>query len=249
MLISGTALVTAGALALLSSAAVGAPSITVDRQCYTSGEPIHISGSGFTPAGGVSLLFNLDLGHDPLQLGATSTTALFSGTIDLTVRAPDADRRLQQQVALSAYDDRLDEQDDDQRATSAQTRFWISQRRVVARPWMRRRTPHGQPRRRVSFHAVGWEAAGGGTLYAHYLRGARLADHRLIGGTLVRTVRMGSLSGPCGDLTVTMREFPFRPVAAGDWAVDFSTTAAWPARRAPHSGFAHVHIRRSEAVR
>jgi hypothetical protein len=48
-------------------------------------------------------------------------------------------------------------------------------------------------------------------LWAHYvLRGKR-----------VKSLLVGSLTGPCGDLTKTIRQFPFRPVRAGTYAVYF----------------------------
>ena len=46
--------------------------------------------------------------------------------------------------------------------------------------------------------AWGWQDRGE-ALYVHYLRGAKR----------VRSVRLGALSAPCGDLDVTVRQFPF----------------------------------------
>ena len=243
-------LVATAIVAALTPTALGAPLVAVDRPCFTPGELIRVSGSGFTPSGGASLLFNLDVGHSPLDLGLATTTADASGAISVDLRAPDADRRLQQQVALGASDDQLVAGGADPDTAVGTVTFWISRFGVVAQPWMTGGAEHrGEPRRRIVFHAVGWEAAGGDTLYARYLRGARVTRDRVTGGVLARTVRLGALSGPCGDLTVTMREFPFRPVAAGDWTIDFSTSPTWPARSRLHSGYAHVFVPRSRAVR
>lgn len=242
-------LVAATIVAALAPTALAAPRVAVDRPCYTPGQRIRVSGSEFSPAGGVSLLFNLDLGHDPPELGSATTTAGASGAISMDLRAPDADRRLQQQVALAADDDQLIADGADPDTAAGTATFWISQFGVIARPWMTGRSEHrGEPRRRIAFYAVGWETAGGHALYAHYLRGARVTRGRVTGGVLERTVRLGALSGPCGDLAVTMREFPFRPVAAGDWTIDFSTSPAWPARWQLHTGYAHVLVPRSRAV-
>lgn len=63
--------------------------------------------------------------------------------------------------------------------------------------------------------------ATGATLYAHYYRGT----------TRVRTVRIGALTGPCGDLRKTVPQFPFARVKAGEWRVFFSATAVLDKQR------------------
>jgi hypothetical protein len=35
----------------------------------------------------------------------------------------------------------------------------------------------------------------------------------------IKSVRIGALRGACGDLTTRIRQFPFRPVAAGAWTI------------------------------
>jgi hypothetical protein len=55
--------------------------------------------------------------------------------------------------------------------------------------------------------------------YAHYTRG----------GKLVKTIRVGALTGACGNITRHMREFPFRPVASGTWRVQFDTSLEYKA--------------------
>lgn len=62
--------------------------------------------------------------------------------------------------------------------------------------------------------SFGW-ATTGSSLYAHYYRGT----------TRIRTVRIGALTGACGDLRKTVRQFPFRGVKAGQWRIFFSATA------------------------
>ena len=65
----------------------------------------------------------------------------------------------------------------------------------------------------MTIDTYGW-TADGDTLYAHYYSGT----------THVRTARIGAVTGPCGDLPKTVRQFPFRRVRAGQWRVFFSAT-------------------------
>ena len=51
-------------------------------------------------------------------------------------------------------------------------------------------------------------------VYAHYF----------LNGKRLKTVEIGSVSGPCGDLTKKLRQFPFRPVPAGRYPIRFSGT-------------------------
>ena len=85
-------------------------------------------------------------------------------------------------------------------------------------------TPGGtaiRPRTRIRFRAVGWTTAVGRPLYIHYVRGRRI----------IRSVRLGRLAGPCGNLTKTLqRAFPFRPVQPGQYRLLFSTSLTNPVR-------------------
>jgi hypothetical protein len=77
------------------------------------------------------------------------------------------------------------------------------------------------PRTRIRFRAVGWTTAIGRPLYLHYVRGRRI----------IRSVRLGRLTGPCGGLTKTLRRaFAFRPVPAGQYRLLFSTSLTNPVR-------------------
>lgn len=75
-------------------------------------------------------------------------------------------------------------------------------------------------------------------MYAHYV----------LGGKLKKTVRIGALSGDCGNLRKRMKQFPFRPGPAGDWRVDFDTSQRY-VRQAGHVRFAHVKVPAKKAVR
>ena len=47
----------------------------------------------------------------------------------------------------------------------------------------------------------------------------------------MRSVRLGTLAGPCGNVTKTLqRAFAFRPVPAGQYRLLFSTSVTNPVR-------------------
>ena len=104
------------------------------------------------------------------------------------------------------------------------------------RPWETAVPAPGKPRRVVTLRTYGWTALTG-TLYAHYVRQGRL----------VHTVALGRLRGPCGDLTRTMREFPFRPVPAGSYLVQFDTRLDW-IKAAGRLGYRRVVVKPADAV-
>jgi hypothetical protein len=77
----------------------------------------------------------------------------------------------------------------------------------------------------------------GKTLYMHYVRHGRA----------VHTQRLGTIKGPCGTFTRHIREFDFRPVPAGTYAIRFSTRAVFRAR-VDALGYDAVVIRRRDAI-
>jgi hypothetical protein len=93
----------------------------------------------------------------------------------------------------------------------------------------------------ASFVAVGWAWATGHTLYAHYVRRGRV----------VHTARVGVLDAPCGDARATMREFPFRPVPAATYIVQFDATRAYHAPGEDIESYVYyrVRVRPRDAVR
>jgi hypothetical protein len=66
-----------------------------------------------------------------------------------------------------------------------------------------------RPTGRVRLRAYGF--VGSRKLYAHYAHNGRL----------YRTVAIGALASPCGTLSKTVAKFPFRPVPAGGWQIQF----------------------------
>jgi hypothetical protein len=65
------------------------------------------------------------------------------------------------------------------------------------------------PTARIQLRAYGF--IGYRKLYAHYAHNGRF----------YKTVAVGALSFPCGTLTKRIAKFPFRPVPAGSWRVQF----------------------------
>jgi hypothetical protein len=73
-----------------------------------------------------------------------------------------------------------------------------------------------QRAKKVTVRATGWTTAGQ-TLYIHYLRGSKL----------VRTEKVGALSGACGDLTKRIKAFAFKKAKPGVYGVRFSASPTW----------------------
>ena len=63
-------------------------------------------------------------------------------------------------------------------------------------------------------------------------------DHR------VKTVRVGAPRGPCGGLKVRFREFDFRPVRRGTYAVTFDTNPLSDESIFDSPGYLRVKVRK-----
>jgi hypothetical protein len=219
--------------------ATAAPTVNADLPCYSPGQPIGLSGAGYTPGGDVGLLFQLSGAHgnnmvapkDPLKADA-------AGGIGVRLPAPDlaSDNDLRENVTLSANDlarmgpnGPLGPPEESFAATS----FVLSAVDVLVSPWLR---GNANPRALTTFKVVGW--APYRKVYAHYL----------LKGKLIKTVQIGSVSGSCGDLTKKVRQFPFRPVPAGRYRVRFTGTSFYD----PQGfwiGYREVVVAKSKAVR
>jgi hypothetical protein len=194
------------------SGAGASPSLQTDRACYTPGETISYTGGGYTPGGSVSFFFQLSGDHGNQLLAANDPVAADpAGTIAARFGAP----------SLASSDDTTEElfttaNDQSRMGPSGPigdpadafgvTSVTLSIFDVFVPPWDRGKV---DPRRKVKVSAYGYEPAT--RLWAHYVRN----------GHLVKTVSIGALHGACGNLTKRMRQFPFRPVPAGTYAVYF----------------------------
>jgi hypothetical protein len=190
--------------------ASAAPTVTVDRACYAPGDEIVETGTGLAPNSTIDETLSL------LPFGGNATDALDTltappvaadaqGSFDRVLRAPDLARYGDgKETAHAAFVDQANPQP----SPLATAQWTLSVWDVWIRAWA-----HGtaNPRRSMVVQTSGW-TYDGPTLYAHYSRG----------GTVVKDVRIGTLQGPCGDLTRRMRQFPFGHVRPGIWKVYFS---------------------------
>jgi hypothetical protein len=228
------AIAVAGPVALLAlpAAAAADATLSVDQPCYTPGERITATGGGYTPGSqvGVSLSVLSSAGtkfffaRDPL-------TPDDGGNISVSIRAPELslDDDTVEDAAVAAYQEPGDES-----TPFGSAFFKLSTYDLVVAPWDNENV---NPKKATTFRAYGFEGLGP-VLYAHYF----------LHGKLKKTVRIGALTGACGDLSKRMKQFPFRPVAAGDWRVDFDTSRAY-SQQAGGIRYPHVRVSASKAVR
>ncbi len=110
---------------------------------------------------------------------------------------------------------------------------------VFVTPWAYSSPAPGHPRRTVAFDVFGWV----GTKTAIY-------GHYVLDGKLVHTVRIGVPQGSCGDVLKHMREFPFRPVPAETYRIQFDATAAYHTLGLEYSSYyKRVRVAPKEAIR
>jgi hypothetical protein len=215
--------------------AAGAPTVALNQPCYAEESPIVVTGNGYTPGGEVALMFAANG-----KVGTVVTRADSQGAINDTVRSPalddfDIDGR-RGELSLTANDQaRIGSGAPPEEQFAAAT-FQLTSWGVDVAPWNTDGPARGRPRRSTTFDASGWVGLGD-TLYAHYRRNGRT----------VRSVRIGALTGPCGDLKRRVRQFPFRPVPAGTYRVVFSTSPTYRGTRNA-SWYRAVVVRREDAV-
>lgn len=186
------------------------PTLQADRPCYTPGERMELTGAGYGAGSSVAFFFQLKGKHGNDLLGGNSVTADPTGAVSVAFGAP----------KLASSDD-IDEQlfiTAAQQPPAGQTQTTgpapfgaantiVSVFGIDVAPWDSHQV---DPRKTVVVAAAGYEPAT--KLWAHYV----------LNGKRVKSVLVGSLNGPCGDLTKHMREFPFRPVRAGNYTVYFT---------------------------
>lgn len=205
------AAILAGALAA-PAAAAAAPSLSLDRECYTPGMPILHTGDGYTPGGAVRFFSFWDGRYDVYE-----TTADASGAVRYRIGAPSLDAR-HTRLSVTANDVTLLDQNAPPEQVVAVADTELSQWEVSVASWDVRGPIRARPGRRTTVRAIGWVGGASTTLYAHYLRKGR---H-------VATVKVGELTGACGDLSARMREFPFRRARPGSYTVRFDTSRVFP---------------------
>jgi hypothetical protein len=140
-----TVVATAIAAALLAAAPAGAATIQADQRCYTEGDAIRVTGSGFTPRTPVAFRFDGDPFGTPL--------ADSEGRIKARSEVPRVNGRFRT-VKITA----VDGQNTSQRA---ETQVTVTKLLVSISPMT------GAPNRMVTFRARGFARAR--SLYVHYV--------------------------------------------------------------------------------
>ena len=227
----------AGPIALLAlpGGAAADPTRGVDRPCYTPGEAIDATGGGYTPGSQVEMSLSVvSRGGIKFYWLQDPLTADNGGNISARLRAPDLSLNddVVEDVGLAASEQQ--QADQGTPPPFGSTLFKLSIFDVFVDPWDSRKV---DPKKVTTLRAYGFEGLGP-VLYAHYL----------LRGKLKKTVRIGTLSGDCGNLTKKMKQFPFRPVPAGDYRVQFDTSRAYSAQ-ADGIVYRHVKVPASKAVR
>jgi hypothetical protein len=195
---------------------VAPPGATVsfDQKCYTPGDAMVQTGRGFapnvqvlqiaafTPIGGTTVLRSLSV--------TVPTDA--AGNFALQIRAPQLSRPSDRsEQALSIFTDPAVVSDPSLAGNGPTVEWTLSGWSVKIPEWASRT---GDPARSMTVDTYGW-TGGHANLYAHYYRGS----------TRIRSVKIGALTGPCGNLKKKVKQFPFKGVKAGEWRVFFSDTA------------------------
>ena len=219
------------ALALACGPAAAAPTLQADHQCYAAArDVIGLAGSGYTPGGHVALFFASSSGG----FGQSQATAGADGSFSTTVLAPTLGEfnAWPPGFTLSITANDTARQGAPDEPAVAATSVTVSDWWVDVPPWGGL-PAYARPRRMTTISAYGWT-----TLYVHYVRGRRL----------IRTLRLGELTGACGSLSLRMRQFPFRPVRAGTYRVQFDTTRAYR-RKDSWTAYPRVTVRAKDAVR
>jgi len=198
--------------------ATAAPTVGTDLPCYSTGQPIGLGGAGYTPGGDVGVMFALRGAHgNNIVVAKNPLKADAAGGIHGSLAAPRlaSDTDLRENVTLTANDQaRIGPTGPigPPEETFATTQFTLSAVDVLVLPWL---VGHVNPRALTTFRVMGWEPYR--TVYAHYF----------LNGKRIKTVVIGSVSGPCGDMTKKVRQFPFRPVPAGRYRIRFTGTPVY----------------------
>jgi hypothetical protein len=217
----------AGPVGAQAPPTVPTATLRTDRTCYTPNEEVRLTGTGFTPGGQVTIA--LSRGTDVL-VRETPLVADAAGALSGSLRTPQLTSRddPRERAVITASDVT-------RASTFGAVQIALSAWAVAAdNPSWSSRAPIGDPRRMTRFRLIGFTPA------------TRAWLHYRFGGRTVRTVPLGALRRPCGDTTKRMREFPFRPVRAGQWRLVFSGTPRFD----PRSDYIAVPVRvpRAEAV-
>ncbi|HEY7010613.1 MAG TPA: hypothetical protein VH395_16810 [Jatrophihabitantaceae bacterium] len=208
----GAAVVVAG-LAAGGGQAAAAGTVTVDRSCYSPGDPITETGAGFSPTAGVLevlSLIRLSSSNPLASLQAPLVTTDSAGGFSRQLRAPKlVSARDREEIAMASFTDQALGD-----AAPLVTAQWTLSAWATEIPEWRKSVSAADPAKSMLVDTYGWTTAGK-NVYAHYYRGT----------TFVKAVKLGALTGPCGNFKKRVKQFPFKKVQAGEWSVFISSSA------------------------
>jgi len=194
--------------------AAAAPTLALDRPCYTPGMRIGISGTGYTPSG--PLQAAIALGS---VIHTFSGTAGPAGEIDSGIEMPDFEADALDATLTTVDSASVPPGQPPGPEQMAFAPFRASTFGMIVPGWGNGHTLGiARPGRTTRIQALGFVGGASTTLYAHYLRRGRL----------VKTTRIGALTGPCADVSTRFRQFPFKVRRGATYRVIFDTTRAWP---------------------
>jgi hypothetical protein len=195
----------------LAAANASAATVALDRSCYSPGDTVTETGAGFSPNGGVGENLSLiEPGGGITTFQAPDITADANGAFTRMLKAPNlaSDRDRTEQAASGFSDQVLGPGAPPVAATAWTLSAWAAS----IPEWFKK---VGDPSRSMLVDTFGWTTAGK-TLYAHYYRAT----------TFVKAVKLGALTGPCGNFKKRVKQFPFKKVKAGAWSIFLSTSSA-----------------------
>jgi len=237
--LAGVSAAIAGVIALAAPAfASAAPTIEADLPCYVPGQTITLGGSGFVPNDDVVFFLALSGQHGHQILYSDPYKPDATGALTTQLHAPDlaSDSDREETVDLTANDQTLTGTNlsgSPPEGGFAATQFLLSRFDAVVDAW---RSGRADPHRTGRLTVSGWEPYH--AVWAHYFLGRKR----------VRSIRIGTAGGLCGDLTKTIRQFPFRPVKAGTWTVYFSPGQVFD-RNGMWVRSKHLVVPKSKAIR
>jgi hypothetical protein len=190
--------VLAGALAV--PAAASAATLTLAKPCVTNADKVGITLAGFAPNAFVRIELGSEL-IDAVQVGADGG---FAGEFS----APANGDLVTKSSTLSANDDM---------GGVAATTLTVVDRQVGMKPGKAKAAS------KVSFFALGFVNDIGKPLYAHYAYAKVATAHKL-----VKTVKLGTIHGPCGTLTsAKVKQLPLKKPRSGPYVIQFDANPAF----------------------
>jgi len=197
------------------------PTVSADRSCYSDdgATPLNIAGTGFTPSGPLEVS-GAWIEPDGSTYGAGTFTlnADGAGAFVDSEQTPSPRPFERTPFTITVNDQTRITQGAPPSERSASVTVTVASYGAYFKPWDTKGPARGKPGRIARLDVDGYLETNSRVLYVHYRRGRHL----------VKTLRVGRLTGPCGALTKRFRQFDFRPVPAGTYGVEFDTTRAWP---------------------